>query len=55
MDGDKVFVKMVKICNRNILSPLVIIFQDCLEKGIYPSNWKHSNVCPAHKNRVKTL
>ena len=46
---------MVKICNSTIVSPLAIIFQDCLEKGIYLSNWKKSNVGPVHKKESKNL
>ena len=46
---------MVKICGNSIVVPLSIIFKDCLAKGLYPSKWKKSNVCPIHKKEGKNV
>ena len=32
-----------------------MIFQNCLLSGIFPDNWKMSNVCPIHKKECKNL
>ena len=48
---------MIKICDLSIVEPLCIIFEDCLETGMYPSLWKQANVIPIHKKdsrRCKT-
>ena len=48
---------MIKICDLSIVEPLCLIFEDCLEKGMYPSLWKKAKVIPIHKKdsrRCKT-
>ena len=32
-----------------VASPLQIIFQDCINFGIFPDCWKYANVQPIHK------
>ena len=54
---DEISMAMIKICDLSILEPLCLIFEDCLEKGMYPSLWKKANVIPIHKKdsrRCKT-
>ena len=46
---------MIKIFGCAIVPPLRMIFIDCLDKGVYPSKWKKSNVCPIHKKESKNL
>ncbi len=52
---DNISVKMVKICGDSIVYPLLMIFKDCLNQGVYPSFWKKSNICPIHKKESKNL
>ena len=54
---DEISIAMIKICDLSIVEPLCLIFDDCLEKGMYPSLWKKANVIPIHKKdsrRCKT-
>ena len=44
---------MIKICNASIVEPLCLIFEKCLETGIYPSIWKKANIVPIHKKESR--
>ena len=39
--------------NTEVCLPLLIIFQNILDTGIYPSQWKLANVTPVHKKKDK--
>ena len=52
---DNISIKMIKICNESLTIPLKIIFEESLEKGIFPDIWKKGNIIPAHKKEDKTL
>ena len=43
---------MIKLCGNSICKPLSIIFNDCLNKGKFPHEWKKANV-PVHKKGNK--
>ena len=54
---DEISIAMIKICDLSIVEPLCLIFEDCSEKGMYPSLWKKANVIPINKKdsrRCKT-
>ena len=40
---------MIKLCDDAVVEPLSLIFEKCIETGIYPSSWKKANVVPIHK------
>ena len=44
---------MLKICDNAIVEPLSIIFNNCINQGIFPDIWKKSNICPIHKKGDK--
>ena len=44
---------MIKLCGSSICKPLSIIFNDCLNKGKFPREWKKANVTPVHKKGNK--
>ena len=44
---------MLKICDSSIVEPIRFIFETCLMTGIFPGEWKMSNVCPIHKKKSK--
>ena len=44
---------MIKICDASIAEPLCLIFEKCLETGIYPSVWKKANIVPIHKKESR--
>ena len=52
-DHDDISVKMIKLCGEEICSPLLIIFRNILDTGMYPSQWKLANVTPVHKKKDK--
>ena len=40
---------MVKVCAASIYKPLEIIFNQCLDTGVFPSEWEKGNIVPIHK------
>ena len=47
---DGISVAMLQLCAVEVATPLQIIFQDCLNSGMFPDSWKYANVQPVHKN-----
>ena len=39
---------MLQICGKSIIKPLQILYEQCLEKGCFPDEWKKANNAPAH-------
>ena len=50
---DKMSIRMIKICSTSICKPLRLIFNHCIDNGIYPCEWKKANVVPIHKKDDK--
>ena len=50
---DKISIRMIKICSTSICKPLRLIFNHCIDSGIYPCKWKKANVVPIHKKGDK--
>ena len=46
---DGISVSMLKLCASEVATPLQVIFQDCINCGIFPDCWKYANVQPIHK------
>ena len=46
---DGISVNMLQRCVYEVASPLLIIFQKCIETGKFPDSWKYANVQPIHK------
>ena len=46
---------MLLLCDVSVVLPLKIIFQNILDKSIYPDIWKLANVTPIHKKDDKQL
>ena len=44
---------MLKICGSSTYKPLAIIFKQCVDTGIFPSEWKKGNIVPIHKKGDK--
>ena len=44
---------MLKICGSTIYEPLAIIFEQCVDTGIFPSEWKRDNIVALHKKGDK--
>ena len=52
---DKISVNMIKLCGQHLCVPLKIIFDNILETGIFPDQWKEANLTPVHKKNDKQL
>ena len=37
---DMISIRMLKICVKSIIKPLLIIFKKCIEKSCFPNEWK---------------
>ena len=44
---------MLKNCDSVITQPLIIIFKNCIDCGVFPDTWKISDIIPAHKKNDK--
>ena len=52
---DLISANMVKLCGLPLCVPLKIIFENILETGIFPDQWKEANVTPVHKKNDKQI
>ena len=52
---DDISVRMIKLCDKALVFPLKLIFENCLRKGVFPEKWKIANVVPVHKKNEKNL
>ena len=44
---------MLKICGSSIYKPLELILKQCIETGVFPSEWKKDNIVRIHKKGDK--
>ena len=52
---DKISIRMLKICGKTISKPLELIFKQCIETGLFPSDWKKGNIVPIHKKVTNSV
>ena len=52
---DLISANMVKLCGLHLCVPLKIIFENILETGVFPDQWKEANVTPVHKKNDKQI
>ena len=52
---DDISVRMLKMSSKSILNPLKLLFENCLQTGIFPDQWKKANIVPIHKKSDKQL
>ena len=52
---DDVSIRMITICNKSILKPLIPLFRNLTKSFYYPDICKISNIEPVHKNNDKRL
>ena len=52
-DHDKISFQMLQLCGNSICKPLERIFQQAMESGSFPPEWKKGNVVPIHKKDDK--
>ena len=52
---DDISIRMIKICDKSLLKPLTILFQNSTKSSCYPVISKRSNIIPVHKRNDKQL
>ena len=52
---DDISIRMIKICDKSLIKPLMLIFKKSIRFSYYPDIWKKSNVIPVHKRNDKRL
>ena len=52
---DDISIRMIKICDKSILKPLIVLFENSTKSSYYPDIWKKSNIIPVHKKNDKQL
>ena len=52
---DEISVRMLQLCPVEVALPLQIIFQKCIDTGIFPDSWKYANVQPVHKKNNRQI
>ena len=52
---DNISICMLKVCGPSIYKPLEIIFNQCLETGVFPSERKKGNIALIHKKGGKQI
>ena len=52
---DEISVRMIKLSDATLVTPLKIIFTNCLRRGMFPEIWKRANVVPVHKTNERNL
>ena len=48
-------MRMLKLYGKSIACPLSLIFQSVLNDGVFPDDWKKSNIVPCHEKDSKSL
>ena len=52
---DEISVRMIKSADTSLVTPLMIIFTNCLRQGLFPEIWKCENIVPVHKKNEKEM
>ena len=52
---DDISIRMIKICDKSLLKPLILLFQNSTKLSYFPDIWKRSNIIPVHKRNDKQL
>ena len=52
---DDISIRMIKICDKSILKPLILLFENSIKSSYYPDIWKKSYIIPVHKKNDKQL
>ena len=52
---DGISIRIIKICDKSLLKPLILLFENSTKSSCYPDIWKRSNIIPVHKKNHKQL
>ena len=50
---DEISIRMIKLSDVALVTPLKITLTNCLRRGVFPEIWKCANVVPVHKKNEK--
>ena len=48
-------IRMLKLCDKSIIKPLSILFQNCIDTRIFPGTWEKSNIVSVCKKGDKQI
>ena len=49
---DQLSIRMIKACGNSVSLPLKLIFKSMINEGVFPEDWKKSNVVQIHKKEL---
>ena len=52
---EDISIRMIKICDKSFLKPLILLYENSTKSSCYPDLWKRSNIIPVHKKNDKQL
>ena len=52
---DDISVRMIKLSDAALITPLKIMFTNCLMRGLFPEIWKYASEVPVHKKNIKNV
>ena len=52
---DNISIRMIKMCDKSLLKPLTLLFENSIKSSCYPDIWKRYNIIPVHKKNDKQL
>ena len=52
---DDISIRMIKICDKSLFKPLILLLANSTKLSCYPDIWKRSNIIPVHKKNDKQL
>ena len=52
---DEISIRMLKLCDKSIIPPLSLLFQNCNDTRTFPDTWKKSNIAPVHQKGNKQI
>ena len=51
---DDISIRMIKICDKSLLKPLILLFENSTKSSCNPDIWKRSSIIPVHKKMINS-
>ena len=52
---DDISTRMIKICRKSLLKPLIVLFRNSIKSSCYPDIWGKHNIILVHKRNDKQM
>ena len=52
---DDIFIRMIKVCDKSLLKPLIVLFKNSIKSSCCPGIWEKSNIISVHNKNDKKL